>query len=290
MISIEDIEKMCERTIYPVKYEKITAKTYMKSLASFNSPMVLKEPVPQYFKDMFDNSMQISITTPAGENLSLWHCLLNCLSHRKYSAMTWDNKKKYVDIFIENIDLKMRTKCSNDAVTRHTTYRPETVNYRSDIVGPDILYSVARCLGITIMVVGEHMLNYHFGDLVYDYKNPVIVFTRNNRNIYSTVSISGNLVQSHGTLVSRKIAEFAPTVNLFLKAVYVDSNNTKMTDSDIEFLSTITGVSAEELEKEEKTKKLMKFKLADLKMMMDENILAGLTGRITKKRLIEYLV
>lgn len=283
-ISLDNLAAMLGTT--QVSYNRINATEFIQSALSKPEPTCLKQQVPQYFRDMFPSGFNLQVITPSGTENSIWHSLLYAFSNERYMMASWEQKKKYVEKLVEELDQKTNVTYSKSSlVSRNTKYSPSDLKFRARFITDDVLFAICGCLSINILIVGPVNLQFHYCEPVFNGSLPLIILYKDHQQCYGVITVNDCLSSSQEAIETLK-PKF-PDRNIFLSAILKPGS--RVTDSDREFIRLIKGQSNEEATREQETARLSGLKVAELKSLLDQRDIKH-TGRLTKARAIELLM
>lgn len=272
-----------------VEYLKIQACDYITDPTARPESQTSRIAIPQYFRDVFSTGFNVQAHAPAGTELTLWHCLLYILVYERYTLACWEQRKKYVETLIQELDERVQVRYSKSStVMRNTHYAPLDLKYRAKFITDSVLFAVCECLNINILIVSPASWQFHHGGPVIDSSLPLIILNKDYQQCYSVVIINDVKLFNSDHIVSCMLMPKAPPHNMFLASIL--RNCSTKGEKDLEFLRLVRGQSVEESKKQEHSENLSKLKVAELKALCEEaNIDISTLGRLTKAKMIEAL-
>uniref|UniRef100_A0A6C0J8A8 Uncharacterized protein n=1 Tax=viral metagenome TaxID=1070528 RepID=A0A6C0J8A8_9ZZZZ len=289
-LTIEGLTKLLESDDAQLNYIRLDAKDLIDDVMKPEN-ITMKIQIPSYFRDIFSTGFSIHIDTPSGISMSIWHCLLYIMTHERYTLANWEQKKLYVEKFIQELDQKILLRYyKNSIIIRNTRYIPEDLKLRAKFITDDVLFALSSCLKINILVLGTCTWNFHYGDPVINMSLPLIILNKDHRQCYSVVSINNERIFDSNNIVNQSLKSRTPDKNVFLLSILKDKKIKN--DADIEFIRIVKGQSIIEMNEILYNKQLNKLKMAELKIHASENDIdiTSISGRLTKAKLIDLLI
>jgi len=289
-ISIEQLTSVIDTE--QLTHQKLDAKDFMNSGSSRPENLSLKVQVPQYFRDIFAG-FSIQIHAPSSVFNSLWHCILYVTTHDRYVMASWEQKKKYVEKLVEEIDEKINVRFNKGStVMRNTTYAPLDLKFRAKFITDAVLFGVTSCLNINVLVLNSGTWNFYYGDPVINMKLPLVILNKDHQQCYSVVSINEQSIFDVEHIVNQTLQARVPERNMYLASILKERSIKNRNDADTEFVRLVKGQSKDQAQYDNTIKQLTKLKLVELKEMVksEGKNISSLTGRITKAKIIELLV
>jgi hypothetical protein len=285
-IDINQIADLLE--IEQLPYTKINSKEYYSK--SKHSSLI-KVQIPSYFRKKINCSTITGIPVSSPDQNSFWHCLLYILCPNRYQIASWEQKKIYVEKFIQEIDYKIHIRFDHkNIIMRNTNYQPNDLRYRVKYITDDVIFGVVQCLNINIVVVTHENICYHFPDCQYNINLPLIILNRDYQQCYSVISVDDLNLFTKDSQTSLLISYDSPVHNNYILSIL--KNRKIKNEEDQIFYSKAQGLSIKELKIDIIRKKLLKLKLCDLKIRAKdyELDLDEIEGRLTKSKIVDMIL